>query len=153
MVSVKNTDNQIVVPPPILWRVLGWFCVTGGIGLLIIMEVWGDLLTKLLGLLMLFPLFTGVYLLGYRTEVIFDNVLGNITIRKLVGPLAYRTRHISKRDLRSATANRQGDQYDAGEWTVWLRIEGTIEPVKISNVRRSSANYLADRINAFVRFE
>ena len=153
MASVNNTDNQIVVPPPISWRILGWFCATVGIGILIIMEVEGDFLVKLLGLLLLIPLFTGVFLLGYRTEVTFDHVLGNITIRTLVGPFAYRTRRISKRDLRSAIASEQRDEYAAGQWTVWLWMKGTFESVKISNVRRSSAKYLADRINAFIQFE
>ena len=158
MASVKNTDNQIVVRLPIWMQIIAGLCVACGIGVfaIIVLTAWN---TTGLGVALGFLLF-GIFflgLLGLTTKVTFDEALGNITISNRIWSLPYRTRRIPRKPVQSVTPTVSQDSVGptAGftYYGVSIRVEGRIKPVKIGNPSRKSANYLADRINRFARFE
>ena len=159
MASVKNTDNQIVIPLPLWMRITAGLCATFGIGVftIIVLTAWNRTGPELaLGFLLFGIFFLG--LLGLTTKVTLDDTLGNITIRKCVWSFLYRTRHIPKKQVQRVTttwteAQSAGTTFIPANYGVSIKIEGRKKPMKVDNLSRKSANYLADRINAFIRLE
>ena len=152
MASVKNNDNQIVVPLPIWMRIIAGLCAAFGIGVfaIIVLTAWNRTgLGVALGFLLFGIFFLG--LLGLTVKVTFEKALGKITIRKCIWSLPYRTRCISKKEVQSATttwSTEYGFAFDT--YGVSIPVSGRKKPVKIGDFSRKSANYLADRINAFI---
>jgi len=95
---------------------------------------------------------SGAWILGYTFKLTFDHSLGNMTIKKGVGPLTYRTRHISKREVVSVRAFELPRERYYGTWAVSLGIMGRKKEVKIIGaVAKNKATYLAKMIKAFAR--
>ena len=90
MSFAKDTDNQIVLPPPMWVRVLGGFLSTLGLSwfigsILSILQIIGEPVLRMFLLLgsIIGPLLflNGIQLLGSTIQVTFDRAFGNMTIR------------------------------------------------------------------------
>lgn len=154
MAPVKDLANKIVVTSPISWRITGGILASGGVAFFLFLMVGGwntkDYLMMGISLTLLVPSLIGLFMFGYTIRITLDDISGNVRIRNCIGCFTYKTRSIAKRDIRSATASAQRDEYDFGGWVIWLWMNKTNAHVKISNISRRSAKHLADRINAFV---
>jgi len=158
MISEKDTDNQLVVRLPIWMRIFAGLFAAFGIFIFasLVLTGWNTRQDFGVGLgLALGFLFLGLLFLGLTNKVTLDDTLRNITIRKCVWSFPYRTRHIPKKHVQRVTTTwaeegAAGTIYIPANYGVSIKIEGRKKPMKVDNLSRESAKYLADRINAFI---
>ena len=155
MTRAKDTDNRVVVHFPTWVRVLGAVCVLGFSALSysiapdtqdITSDVTSLVMSILIGLLALL----GLFMLGYTSQFIFDHTLGNMTIRTGVGPFTYRIRHIPKTEVLTVGVDEETAE-GVTLWRVSLGISVRKKDLKIIVNNQRKANYLADRIKAFIQ--
>ena len=149
----KDTDNRVVV------HFSTWLRIFGGIGSLgfgglsyaIAQGIGEDTASLVLFLCVGLPLtFLCIFFLGYTSQFIFDHTLGNMTIRTGVGPFTYRIRHIPKTEVLTVGVDEETAE-GVTLWRVSLGISVRKKDLKIIVNNQRKANYLADRIKAFIQ--
>lgn len=160
MTRLKDTLNETVVAFPIWMWFLGGFFTAGGIALFVVFMLPSSNISADAFALPGGFLFVGIFFfVGLTTKVTFDNALGNIIIRQYIGLWPYRTKYVPKKEVQYATTRiSEGTSgipggIDIPSYDVSIRVAGRKKEIKIGTLSKSKCMYLADRINAFIRFE
>ena len=153
MTGAQDVDNRVVVHLPTWLRVFGGICSLGfgGLSYGLAQGIGENTASLVLFICVGLPLtFLSIFFLGYTSQFIFGHTAGNMTIRAGVGPLTYRTRHIPNKQVRTV-----GVSEETGEgftfWRVSLGISGREKDLNIIVNNEKRADYLVNRIRAFVR--
>jgi len=158
---IKNADNQTVVAIPYWMWLLGGLSTAFGIVFVIILWLSGWNQPLAFFALTGGMLFVGIFFFcGLTTKVTFDTILGNITIRQYIWLWPYRTRHIPKKEVQyTTTASDEPSVVGvpgiiaASSYEVLIKVAGRKKTIKIVCLSMGRANYLADRIKAFIRLD
>ncbi len=158
MTTTRDTDNRVVTHFPIWLRVLGGFSFLFGVGISYALAPFiRESTTALIPIFCigLPALYLGIWFMGYTFQLTFDHTHGIMTIRTDIGPFAYRTRHISRKQVENVsviqTGGTSGVPGDVPIWAVSLRVSERKREIKIINyIGKSRANYIANRITAFL---
>jgi len=157
----KDTDNRVVVHFSTWLRVFGGIGSLGfgGLSYVLAQDIGEDTASLVLFVCVGLLTFLCIFFLGYTSQFIFEHTLGNITIRTGVGPFTYRNRTFSKGEVLTCEVSKgTSEATSAGPyggisvtlWRVSLEISGRKKDLKIIVNDEKRANYVADRIRAFL---
>lgn len=129
-----------------------FFLGCGGLSYAGAQDVGKDTTSLVAFIISLFFTFLGLFFLGYTSKFIFNHTRGNSTIRSSIGPLIYRSRTFSKKELLTPKVSTETSE-GITLWQVSLRISGRKKYLNIIVNNEKMANYLVDRIRAFKKSE
>ncbi len=156
MTGAQDVDNRVVVHLPTWLRVFGGIGSAGfgALSYALAQGIGEDTASLVLFICVGLTLtFLSIFFLGYTSQFIFDHTLGNMTIRSGVGPFAYRNRTFSKRDMLTVRVSKETSEPGSMPVTLWrvsLGISIRKKDLKIIVNNEKMANYLVDRIRAFL---
>lgn len=154
MTATKDSDNKVVVHFSTDLRVWGGFFVLFGGGLTYAFaygfsqDIDADIVELLWFMLPLIFVWFGILFLGYTSKFIFNHTRGSLTIRSIFGPIPYRNRTFSKKEILTPKVSKETSE-GVTLWKVSLRMRGREKSLNIIVNNESKATYLAERIRAF----